>query len=52
MHIRAHSPTISAVQEYEFPYPLQKDIGEEEDAWAIKDGTGRTVLKLRFIVKK
>ena len=50
--MRAHSPTISAGQEYELPYPLQKDIGEEEDAWAIKDGNGRTVLKLRFIVKK
>jgi hypothetical protein len=22
-----------------FPYPLQKDAGEEEDAWAIKDVT-------------
>ena len=39
-------------QEYEFPYPLQKNDGEDEDAWAIKDaGNGRTVLKLRFIVK-
>ena len=47
-----HSRTISSGQEYEFPYPLQKDPGEEEDAWAIKDGNGRTVLKLRFTVPK
>jgi hypothetical protein len=46
----ALSRNISAGQEYELPYPLQKDAGEKEDAWAIKDGNGRTVLKLRFIV--
>ena len=45
---RAHSPTISAGQEYEFPYPLEKADGEEEEAWAIKDGNQRSVLKLSF----
>ena len=49
---RAHSRTISAGQEYELPYPLQKGAGDEEDAWAIKNDNGRTVLKLRFVVKK
>jgi hypothetical protein len=49
---RAHSRTISAGQEYELPYPLQKGAGDEEDAWEIKDGNGRTVLKLLFTVKK
>jgi hypothetical protein len=49
---RAHSRTISAGQEYELPYPLQKGAGDEEDAWAIKNDNGRTVLKLRFTVKK
>jgi hypothetical protein len=51
--MRARPRDCSAGQEYEFPYPLQKDFGEEEeDAWAIRDGNGRTVLKLRFVVKK
>ena len=40
----------SARQEYELPFPLQKKSGEAEDAWAIKDANGRTVLKLRFRV--
>ena len=29
---------------------LTKSKGEEEDAWAIKDDAGNTVLKLRFVV--
>eukprot|EP00802_Teleaulax_amphioxeia_P004974 Tamp_04978.p1 GENE.Tamp_04978~~Tamp_04978.p1 ORF type:complete len:951 (-),score=126.65 Tamp_04978:65-2917(-) len=37
-------------EEYELPFPLQKKSGEAEDAWAIKDANGRTVLKLRFRV--
>ena len=41
---------VNAVQEYEMPYPLQKDAGEEEDAWVLKDGRGVVVLKLRFEV--
>ncbi len=44
---RAHSRTTSAGQEYELPYPLEK----KEDAWAIKDGNGRTVLELCFVPK-
>jgi hypothetical protein len=48
---RAHSRTTSAGQEYELPYPLLKDPGEKEDAWAIKDVNGRTVLKLCFVPK-
>ena len=33
---------------FELPFPLQKEAGEEEDGWAIKDNEGKTVLKLRF----
>eukprot|EP00802_Teleaulax_amphioxeia_P025771 Tamp_26687.p1 GENE.Tamp_26687~~Tamp_26687.p1 ORF type:complete len:176 (-),score=51.39 Tamp_26687:359-856(-) len=39
-------------EEYELPYPLQKNEGDEEDTWAIKDINGKTVLKLRFGVNK
>lgn len=42
--------TLRGGEEYELPYPLQKEAGEEEDAWAIKDDEGRTVLKLRFVL--
>ena len=51
-HLHMRARTISAGQEYELPYPLQKGAGDEEDAWAIKNDNGRTVLKLRFTVKK
>jgi len=39
-------------QEYELPYPLEKADGETEDAWALKDGKGVIVLKLRFQVQR
>jgi len=32
------------------PIPLRKSEGEEEDAWAIKDSAGKTVLTLCFAV--
>jgi hypothetical protein len=35
---------------FELPFPLQKEAGEGEDAWALKDDQGKTVLKLRFIL--
>ena len=36
-------------QECELPYPLQKEEGEGEDGWALRDpATGATVLRLRF----
>ena len=38
--------------EYELPYPLQKEDGEKEDAWALKDGKGVIVLKLCFQVQR
>jgi len=38
-----------AWQECELPYPLQKEEGEGEDSWALRDpATGATVLRLRF----
>ncbi len=33
---------------FELPFPLQKEAGQGEDGWAIKDSEGKTVLKLRF----
>ena len=39
-------------QERELPYPLEKADGETEDAWALKDGKGVIVLKLRFQVQR
>ena len=30
------------------PYPLQKDVGEKDDGWDIRDPSGATVLQLRF----
>ena len=39
-------------QVYELPYPLQKDAGEESDAWLLKDSQGTTVLTLEFTVEK
>ncbi len=48
---RTHSRTTSAGQEYELPYLLLKNPGDKEDAWAIKDVYGMTVLKLCFVPK-
>jgi hypothetical protein len=42
--------TLKQGEDYEMPYPLQKDEGEEEDAWAMKDEQGKTKLMLRFAV--
>ena len=42
---------MRATQELELPYPLQKDAGEKEDAWIIKDLEGTSVLKLRFALE-
>ena len=33
---------------FQLPIPLQKEAGEGEDAWALKDHQDNTVLKLRF----
>lgn len=38
-------------EEYEMPSPLQKDAGEEEDAWVVKNANGKAELKLRFVVE-
>jgi hypothetical protein len=35
---------------YELPFPLQKEAGEDPDGWDLRDASGNTVLKLRFIV--
>jgi hypothetical protein len=39
---------VASIQNYELPYPLQKADGETEDAWALKDASDATVLKLCF----
>jgi len=33
---------------YELPFPLQKDLGEEEDGWLFLDEWSKPFLKLRF----
>jgi len=35
----------------EMEYPLQKDEGEKEDVWAIKDEDGKTKLKLWLVLR-
>jgi hypothetical protein len=39
---------LKSGESFELPFPLQKEAGEEEDAWAMKDSKDKTVLKLRF----
>ena len=39
---------LKSGESFELPFPLQKEAGEEEDGWAIKDSEGKTVLQLRF----
>ena len=40
--------TLQSGELCELPYPLQKDAGEGEDGWLLRDAGGRTVLRLRF----
>ena len=40
--------SIQGGDEFELPYPLQKDVGEKEDGWHIRDPSGATVLRLIF----
>ena len=35
---------------YELPYPIQMEPGENENGWMLKDGDGRTVLKVSFVL--
>ena len=42
---------IGSGEERELPYPLQKEEGEEEDGWVLKDASGRTVLRLVFVLE-
>ena len=49
-HNHTSTHTHTQPQEYELPYPLQKADGETEDAWALKDASDATVLKLRFVL--
>jgi len=37
-------------KKFEVPFPLQKEEGEGADGWDFKDGDGKTILKLRFII--
>ena len=39
-------------EQYELPFPVQKDAGEAPDAWLLKDSEDKTVLTLIFTVKK
>ena len=49
-HTCTHTHTHTQPQDYELPYPLQKADGDTEDAWALKDASDATVLKLRFVL--
>ena len=35
---------------YELPYPIQMEPGENENGWMLKDGDGKTVLKISFVL--
>jgi hypothetical protein len=39
---------LKSGDDFELPNPLQKEAGEEDDGWVIKDSKGKPVLKLRF----
>lgn len=39
------------LKEFELPYPLEKEEGEEEDQWLLKDNLGHTLLTLGFVLK-
>jgi hypothetical protein len=39
---------LKSGEDFDLPFPLRKEAGEDEDGWAIKDNEGKTVLKLRF----
>ena len=41
---------IKSAEEVEMPFVVQKAAGEEEDAWVLKDETGKTVLRLCFVL--
>ena len=49
-YMYTHTHTHTQPQDYELPYPLQKADGDTEDAWALKDASDATVLKLRFVL--
>ena len=42
---------IGSGEEWELSYPLEKEEGEEEDGWVLKDVNGRTVLRLMFVLE-
>ena len=50
IYTHTHTHTHTQPQDYELPYPLQKADGDTEDAWALKDASEATVLKLRFVL--
>ena len=39
-------------EEYEMPYPLQKDSGEADDGWMLQNDKGKTILSLIFKLEK
>lgn len=46
-----NSVDLKPGEDYELPYPLQKDAGEDPDDWQLHDSDGQTVLTLRFCVQ-
>jgi len=44
------SVVLLAGETYELPFPLQKEPGEGVDGWLLRDGFGKTVLELLFVL--
>jgi hypothetical protein len=42
--------SLKAGESYEMPFPLQKEPGEGTDGWVFKDGDGKTVLTVLFVL--
>jgi len=45
-----HPIQLKINEPYDLPFPLQKEDGEREDGWDLRDDKDNTFLKLRFIV--
>ena len=39
-------------EEYEMPYPVEKEKGDKQDSWLLQDVKGNTVLTLNFTVEQ
>jgi hypothetical protein len=42
--------TLAAGDAYDLPFPLQKQPGEDVDGWLLKDGGGKVVMQVLFVL--